>query len=275
MIKKAYCVILLFALLISLGACFKIQPKILNGFPSELGQFPFYAFLRTKERHHPKDRYICGGSLLNNEFILTAAHCLYNVTKVEIHLGSLRKGEHEEGRQVFFARTKHLYPHPDYNDEYLLNDIGLIKLPRPAIFSDRIQPVQFPMIHDVFEGMDLVAIGNGHRAKRKSATILQFALLTTITRSECKNMYPYIDENKTFCAKGSFNESVCLGDSGGPVVVNGLEDTLYGITSFLNSTDCDGAAQGFTSVFPYIPWILQVTGIDLQILIQKVSNYSE
>lgn len=262
MIKSASCVILPFALLICLGTCFKIQPKISNGFPSEINQFPFYAFLQTEQLYPPKDRYICGGTILNEEFILTAAHCLHNVSKVEINLGSLRKGEYEEGRQVFFATAEHLYPHPDYNDEYLLNDIGLIKLPQPAIFSDRVQPVQFPLIHDVFVGMDLVAIGNGYKAKRKSAKILQFALLTTISRTECKNIYPHIDEDKTFCAKGSFNESVCQGDSGGPVVSMN-KHTLYGITSFTNSTNCEGEAQGFTNPFPYVPWILQITGIDL------------
>lgn len=93
-------------LLINSGSCFKMQPRIVNGSPSELGQFPYFALMEIKVKFRPQERKTCGGSLLNEEFLLTAAHCLQDATKVLVHLGSLRKDEYEEGRHVFFCTSK-------------------------------------------------------------------------------------------------------------------------------------------------------------------------
>lgn len=266
---KFFRVILFLFSLFCIVICFKIQPKIINGSPSKRGEFPFYAFLETKECYQPRKRYICGGTLLNNEFILTAAHCVYNTTRIEVHLGSLQRDEHEEGRQVFFARQEHFFLHPEYDAEDLMNDIALIKLPRPAIFTNLVQPVQFPTVCDVFEGMDLLAIGNGFQSVGgKMAEILQFTTLITTTAAECKKIYSYIDETKTFCAKGLFNESISKGDSGGPIVkfdkFDSIKHALYGISSFIHISGCNEFPQGFIKLFPYIPWISAVTHISFQ-----------
>lgn len=143
-------------LLINSGSCFKMQPRIVNGSPSELGQFPYFALLEIKVKFRPQERKTCGGSLLNEEFVLTAAHCLQDATKVLVHLGSLRKDEYEEGRHVFLARRKHLYIHPNWNTRNLFCDIALIKLSRPAIYSHLIQPIKLPSVCDLPSGTELM-----------------------------------------------------------------------------------------------------------------------
>ena len=193
-----------------------MQPKIINGYRSQRGQFPFYAFLYMKPRYAPKIREACGGTLLNDEFILTAGHCVQNISKIEVHLGFWKKNEFEVGRQVFYARPKHFYLHPEYDDNELLNDVALIKLPRRAIFSDRVQPVQFPSVCDVYEGMDLIAIGNGLKSNGYLAKTLQYTILTIVNSTVCKDSYDSIDETKVFCAKGSYEPKggISQGDSG-------------------------------------------------------------
>lgn len=280
---KMFCVIFILISLIHIGSSYQIQPRIVNGSPSSRGDFPFYAFLRMMKRFQPKKRLLCGGTLLNENYILTAAHCLYNTTKVEIHLGSWQRDEIEIGRQIFYARHRFYSIHPNYKRKHLWNDIALIRLPRPAIYTDLIQPVKLPDACDIFNllnGINLRVIGNGK--EKTNGTFpdkLQHTILTTTSQTACKDVFPFIDENKVFCLKSlanDYNQSVCQGDSGGPVVHGhpSAQQILYGITSFTHTSGCSEKPQGFSNIFTYLPWISEITGIQFPVC-GKIDNTYE
>lgn len=261
MFKKCGVFAFLFALFFTID-CFQIQPRIVNGSSSERGQFPFFAYLDLKLRFQPNTIFICGGSLLNHEFVLTAAHCVCNATKVAVHLGSLQQDEFEKGRHVFFARKKHFYIHPEYDDDSLWNDIALIKLSRPAVYSRLIQPISFPTVCEIPTGIDLTAIGNGiTKTESDLAKTLQHTTLTTIPHSECSESFSF-DVNAVFCVNGLKKNGICDGDSGGPLI-HPIDHTLYGIASFANETYCEELPQGCTNVFHFYPWISEITGLQL------------
>ena len=74
----------------------------------------------------------CGGAILNDRWIVTAAHCLHNMKRVEVTLGDLIRDEQEEGEIIMISRE--FFTHPDFNKITMENDIALLKLPKEMRF---------------------------------------------------------------------------------------------------------------------------------------------
>lgn len=207
-----------------------IEPRIIQGRNSTRGQFPYYVFLKVKMMQGMAS---CGGSLISNQWVVTAAHCLYGVSGGEVHLGALRVANlTEEGRKIVTFSRKEIHVHPRYVQAVVWNDIGLIKLPAPVEFSDTIKPVKLACESN--RALDVTAIGNGlmHTDDRQLAPILQYVDLKTISLGECLPNFPFLIFRKSvICARGQQQKSACRGDSGGPLISEKTKN-LIGLTSF-------------------------------------------
>lgn len=139
----------------------------------------------------------------------------------------------------------------------------MIKLPSPVEVTDVIKPVGLACSSSY--NVDVVAIGNGlmHTNDKDLAPILQYAPLKTISLLRCVPFFPMIAFRKSvICSKGLKKQSICNGDSGGPLI-EAKSKNLIGISSFGSAFGCGiGLPQGFTRVSAYLPWIKKVTGID-------------
>lgn len=99
------------------------QPRIVKGFAARVGMFPSYAFLNIAlENGKFKD---CGATILSNEWLVTAAHCILDAKSVEVFLGKTQLNRAEPNQQVFVVKKENLYTYPQYFQAMAWNDIGV------------------------------------------------------------------------------------------------------------------------------------------------------
>lgn len=130
--------------------------RIFGGYLAKKGKFPYQAALRlnfTGEFEHN-----CGGSIITNRFIVTAAHCFspdfpYDVTRYRIVLGAHnRTGDGE------LFKVANIFIHPEWNLTLIINDVGLVQTDRLIEFNQAIQPIS---IAKEFIGPAIRAITSG------------------------------------------------------------------------------------------------------------------
>ncbi|GFW93919.1 clotting factor B [Trichonephila clavipes] len=213
----------------------------------------------------------CGGSLINNLYILTAAHCLsdrrgykYNPRQMVVRLG-----EHHllnsDGKGIQEHGVSALMPHPHFQRNGFYNDIGIVKLSRPVKFTDYIQPVCLPSSQSsksmVGSMATVVGWGAMNYGTRGTGSMHQVSM-PIWSNTDCDARY-YQPITKNFICAG-YNEGgkdACQGDSGSPLMVpnNSREWTVVGIVSFGTKCASPGYPGVYTRVSEYIDWIRQNT----------------
>ncbi|KAM8709555.1 hypothetical protein ACLKA7_016371 [Drosophila subpalustris] len=225
-----------------------IQQRIFNGNAADEGQFPYIVFLSITLRNGRSS--FCGGSIIDNSWILTAAHCTENARSIEIFFGSTRRGESQFSHTV---GANHIVQHKYYDDETLENDVALIHTPRVK-FSDVVNKVELADGDHDYEGSWAVASGWGDTSDDgDSPEDLQSANLQVLSKDA------YREKTKAdivLCTTSSEGVDIGEGDSGGPLV--SLDDhKLIGVTSF----NFNSLPACFARVSAFRDWIHEHTGI--------------
>jgi len=208
----------------------------------------------------------CGGSVIDNQWVITAGHCLYDdpdPAKYIVKLGVYNvSSTNEPGEQV--VDIAEVYVNPQYKPVRTDFDITLLKLATPITFTDHISPVCLP-----YQDQDLPPTGTnmvvtGWGAVKEDGRIsepLKEVLVPLIDQTVCDSDYRKgsIDNNNMFCAGlQQGGKDSCQGDSGGPVTY--LDTTtnsfiLAGIVSWGDGCAEPGYPGVYSRTSSYISWI--------------------
>ncbi|XP_034951941.1 chymotrypsin-1-like [Chelonus insularis] len=242
-------VTLLFFTVLSVGQA-KTPQRISGGTPCRAGEFPFIVSLNVNGAH------LCGGSLISNRHVVTAAHCVVDfsaqgMNSLRVVTGTIyyNSGDVHSVKKVWYHRN---YIRGDSTSP---NDIAIIELQTPVQFNAQQSSIRIAS-RPTPTGVVATAIGWGFPSAQYpvNSYILKKVPLTTIQPSQCQPYLPYTLWTHQICGSGMQGQGVCMGDSGGPLVYN---NELIGIVSY--GIPCAvGNPDVFTSVYQYQDWILDV-----------------
>ncbi|KAJ3656601.1 hypothetical protein Zmor_015669 [Zophobas morio] len=239
----------------------KLSGRIIGGQPALYGQFPFAAAIYV---HKTDGLYFCGGTLISNQWVLTAGQCVDGATLFTIQLGSNFLDRNDPYRVT--VATSESFPHPEFDPLTLQNDVGLIKLRLPIEYSDYIRQIRFLPTYRLQDAAPTIAIGWGQTSDEDTgfAEELMRVNLTTLSTNECKLTYGSQVTEDMVCVAGNYNEGSCIGDIGSPLLqfVGREYYLVVGTASFLSANGCESTdPSGYTRTFSYISWIKNITGV--------------
>ncbi|MEE6487009.1 hypothetical protein FKM82_014767 [Ascaphus truei] len=225
------------------AASFDDDDKIVGGYTCARNSVPYQVSLSS-------GYHFCGGSLINNQWVVSAAHCYKSRIQV-------RLGEHNiavsEGSEQFIDSTK-VIKHPSYNSRNLDNDIMLIKLSSAVNRNSYVNAVALPS-SCASAGTSCLISGWGNTLSSGSnqPDLLQCLNVPILSDSQCSNSYPGEITKNMFCAGYlAGGKDSCQGDSGGPVVCNGQ---LQGVVSWGYGCAQKNYPGVYTKVCNYVSWI--------------------
>ncbi|CAH1401244.1 unnamed protein product [Nezara viridula] len=257
----------------------KTHPLVGDGTDAEHNQFPWHVAIYKLGKNSAYE-YICGGSIIDSEIIITAAHCIFNETAQDIDYSPMMvvTGKYngswdihdDQGRgQRLEVIKKNVRPSYRGLQSLYDQDIALLALNDSIIFSDIVMPIciEWDFMNMPTDGELGVFVGWGYDSNNVLSKVLQVTRVQPVNYIDCRKRMEkgttfYIMGDK-FCVKTPDDESTLeRGDSGGGSVFKRSFGTgeeakekyyLYGILS--SARDATNHSYIFTNISSHVPWI--------------------
>ncbi|XP_041834347.1 coagulation factor X [Melanotaenia boesemani] len=229
--------------------------RIVNGEECPPGECPWQALLLNED-----DQGFCGGTILSEYIILTAAHCINETRYIYVKLGEFDTEVNDGNEAIHHVAS--IATHYMYKPDTYHNDIALIKLTTPIKFTRYILPACIPDA-DFAEKVlmrqpDGLVSGFGRVGEgRQASPTLQRLAVPYVDRQTCIESTQLRISLHMFCAGyDTIAKDACQGDSGGPHVTS-YKDTYFitGIVSWGEGCARKGKYGVYTQVSKYIRWI--------------------
>ncbi|XP_044284610.1 coagulation factor X isoform X1 [Varanus komodoensis] len=232
------------------------ETRIVNGTDCKLGECPWQALLLNDNGDG-----FCGGTILSQIYVLTAAHCI-NQTTIKVLVGEVNTAMRKSGT---LHSVDKVYVHHKFVPETYDFDIALIKLREPIQFTENVIPACLPTAdfanHVLMKQNHAIVSGFGRIVEggRVSPT-LKVVKLPYVDRLTCKLSSNFPITENMFCAGyNTVAQDACQGDSGGPHVTE-YKGTYFvsGIVSWGEGCAKDGKYGVYTKVSKFINWIRKI-----------------
>ncbi|XP_050091847.1 polyserase-2-like [Anopheles aquasalis] len=264
-----------------------VQGLVRGGTDALPGDYPWHVGIFNYRRVKTSDMftYICGGTIISPNFVLSAAHCVVSSARADLwkhpELFYFRAGAHNIKNETdgHNYNVSEIIVHPKFNHETFNNDIALLRSSGDISFDNpsKVFPICVPpakadkgaTIQELL-GKKGFVVGWGTTEDEATSRILQQLEVSALSMDSCRSKVKehnrkVLDWDVMFCARGEVSDTnVCTGDSGGGLIYFKNEiGYLRGIVSFApreqledGSTGCDpNGVVGYTDVARYIDWI--------------------
>ncbi|KAM3968045.1 trypsin-7-like [Aphomia sociella] len=228
--------------------------KIVGGTETNITSYPYQVYVEVLRGGLS---YACGGSILSDKYVLTAAHCLTGVSRVRIRAGSTSASSGGTRYTTYIYKI-----HPNYDPINSDNDIAVIRLmKRMTLDGVNTRTVILPTAETtVDEGKNVVVTGWGDTSEGGSSSdTLMVVTIPIVSIQSCNETYSNSITPRMFCAGyEEGGKDSCQGDSGGPAVDETTGEQL-GVVSFGTGCARPNIPGVYTNVVEFLDWIAQNT----------------
>nr|XP_055074601.1 chymase-like [Misgurnus anguillicaudatus] len=200
---------------------------------------PYMVYIRDTQT-----QAACGGFLIREDFVMTAAHCKRN--HLRVYLGVDDTNDLPEGIEV------DAFPHKGFVNKPG-DDIMLLKLKTPATLNKTVNIIDLPKAMGEEITSNCMAMGWGWQEYNEGtpSSVLKEVNLTLLDSENC-------DTPHTLCTKEEVGPA--RGDSGGPLICGNVPQ---GIVSYYITDESTTYLTMYTKISHYLPWIHKIMNVIL------------
>lgn len=251
---------------VNIPTCTYPTGLIVGGEVAKTGEFPHMAVIGWTSNGEVD--WKCGGSLISEYFVLTAAHCssVVGIPPDTVRLGDQNLVRQDDNAQPQEYRVANVIVHPEYRHSSNYYDIALIRLSPHVTFTRFIRPACLWQSNYI-NSTNAIATGWGQLefAGERSDDLRKVAL-NIIDNNHCQQLYERSKKLRNGIVSSQLcagylegGKDTCQGDSGGPIQIvtprNQCIFHIIGITSFGKACAAVNAAGVYTRVSSYLDWI--------------------
>ncbi|EAT35004.1 AAEL012797-PA [Aedes aegypti] len=245
--------------------------RVVGGKAAKFGEWPWQVLVRESTWLGLFTKNKCGGVLITNEYVVTAAHCQPGfLASLVAVFGEFDISSDLETKRSVTKNVKRVIVHRQYDAATFENDLAILELESPIHYDVHIVPICMPSDEADFTGRMATVTGWGRLTYGGGVpSVLQEVQVPVIENSVCQEMFHMAGHNKkilpSFVCAGYANgkRDSCEGDSGGPLVLQRPDGRYELVGTVSHGIRC--AAPYLPGVYMrttfYKPWLRSVTGV--------------